>query len=299
MVTLKKGSQSWPVLGLVFKTSERHSVSLVGSTPTGFRQDSAMTRRDVLLSAMMTPDLSWRAELAKWRLDRVRELNTDQGWLSVAGLFWLDEDRPRTDVAEGVEFLLRGGKVTVHGREQRELLPDVDKIIDGSRTLFVIERGGRFAIRVRDRESLYRRQFTHLDWYEPREDLRVEGKWTPYPEVRVRRFATVIEGVEEDLRSPGFADFTLLGRPSRLEPVLSGQRLMFVFKDLTSRSTTYPAGRFLYTEMPRDGKLELDFNRAVNPPCAYTPFATCPLPTRENQLDFPVEAGEKRYQGPH
>jgi uncharacterized protein (DUF1684 family) len=90
-------------------------------------------------------------------------------------------------------------------------------------------------------------------------------------------------------------EFTLAGKTMRLEPVLSGGRLFFVFRDLTSGKGTYPAGRFLYADLPQDGKVTLDFNQAYNPPCAFTPFATCPLPLPQNRLPIALETGEKNY----
>ena len=102
---------------------------------------------------------------------------------------------------------------------------------------------------------------------------------------------------------PGVAEFTLDGKTWRLEPILESpddKDLFFIFRDTTSKSETYGAGRFLYTPLPdhgltQPGQLELDFNRAENPPCAYTPYATCPLPTPQNRLTIPIPAGQLRY----
>jgi uncharacterized protein (DUF1684 family) len=104
------------------------------------------------------------------------------------------------------------------------------------------------------------------------------------------------------MESPGYVEFTLKGKTYRLEPVYETARhddLFFIFKDLTSRTETYEAGRFLHTPLPKDGFVDLDFNRAYNPPCAFTDFATCPLPVKENQLPVAIRAGELRFHLVH
>jgi hypothetical protein len=107
-----------------------------------------------------------------------------------------------------------------------------------------------------------------------------------------------VVGITESMLSPGYAEFTLHGRRLRLYPVLEtadAKELFFIFRDRTSGKETYGAGRYLYSEMPRDGKVVLDFNKAYNPPCAFTPYATCPLPPRKNRLPVRVEAGELKH----
>jgi uncharacterized protein len=102
---------------------------------------------------------------------------------------------------------------------------------------------------------------------------------------------------------PGIAEFILDGKTYRLEPILEkpgDKQLFFIFRDLTSKTETYGAGRFLYTPLPdqglaQPGDVELDFNRAENPPCAYTPYATCPLPLPQNRLQVAIPAGQQRY----
>jgi hypothetical protein len=103
-----------------------------------------------------------------------------------------------------------------------------------------------------------------------------------------------ILGDTVQLPSPGYVVFTLDGRELRLEPVIEDKELFFIFRDQTAGKETYPSGRFLYTHLPRDGKVELDFNKAENPPCAFTPYATCPLPPKQNVLAVRIEAGELR-----
>ena len=102
-------------------------------------------------------------------------------------------------------------------------------------------------------------------------------------------------GVPQEMTSPGYVEFPLRGQTVRLMPAAEGEELWFIFRDATSGKTTYPGGRFLYAAGPRDGKVILDFNKAYNPPCAFTPYATCPLPPRENRLKVAIEAGELNY----
>lgn len=102
-------------------------------------------------------------------------------------------------------------------------------------------------------------------------------------------------GVKQPMQSPGYATFTRDGKEYRLEPVIEGHELFFIFRDATSNKTTYGAARFLYAAFAKDGVVTLDFNKTINPPCAFTPFATCPLPPPQNRLTLAITAGEKKY----
>jgi uncharacterized protein (DUF1684 family) len=169
-------------------------------------------------------------------------------------------------------------------------------------TLLVIERGDRFMLRVKDADSPVRTSFKGLNWYAPDPRYRVTAQWIPYNPPRTEKIATVI-GTTLELPAPGVARFTLDGKIMELVPVIEepgDKELFFMLRDHTSRTATYGGGRFLYTAFPdhglnRPGTLVLDFNKLHNPPCAYTEYATCPLPPRQNQLDTEIPAGEKRY----
>ena len=169
-------------------------------------------------------------------------------------------------------------------------------------TLLVLKRGDRFMLRVKDADSPVRTSFKSLNWYAPDPKYRVTAQWIPYKTPRVEKIATVI-GTTLELPAPGVARFTLNGKLMELVPVIEepgDKELFFMLRDHTSRTTTYGGGRFLYTAFPdhglsRPGNLVLDFNQLHNPPCAYTEYATCPLPPRQNQLDTEIPAGEKRY----
>jgi uncharacterized protein (DUF1684 family) len=169
-------------------------------------------------------------------------------------------------------------------------------------TLVVLKRAGRFALRIKDAASPTRTGFHGLNWYAPNPHYRVEARWIPFTPPHIEKIPTVL-GATLDLPAPGVAEFTVNGKTLRLEPVIedpSGKTLFFILRDETSKTTTYQAARFLHTGLPdhgldRPGLLTLDFNRLENPPCAYTPYATCPLPPEKNRLPVALEAGEQRY----
>lgn len=172
----------------------------------------------------------------------------------------------------------------------------------GTINFYVIRRAERFALRIKDAKSPSLTGFHGLKWYAPDAEYRVTAKWTPYSPPKSISLLTLV-GTSYDQPVPGYAEFTLKGKAYRLEPVLEdpqSTKLFFIMKDTTSAETTYPACRFLYTTLPthgvdKPGELELDFNRMENPPCAYTPYATCPLPPAGNRLAIALPVGEQRY----
>jgi hypothetical protein len=281
----------------------------------------------VLVAGLAAPaaDPAYRAGIEKWRRDREAGLWAEGGWLSVAGLFWLDEGPNRFGSAPGNAivlpagtappvagtFELRQGSVTVRAEPGVSLTtagksvatmtvrsddpgpPDVLKL--GRLSMQVIVRGGRHGIRLKDPEAPTRREFAGLRWFPVREDMRITGRFVAWPAPHPIPIANVL-GQVNDLPSPGYVEFTLEGRPLRLEPVFEepgAKELFFIFRDATAGHETYPAGRFFYSPMPRDGQVVLDFNKAYSPPCAFTAYATCPLPPSQNRLSVPIEAGEK------
>lgn len=279
----------------------------------------------VVLLAAAQPS-PYRAEIEKHRAAREAELKSDEGWLTVAGLFWLQEGDNAAGSAPsngivlpskapgrlGV-FHLSGGvvtftrdpaaQVTFNGRPvQRVELEDGERhaLAAGDLRLFIIRRGDRVAVRMRDLRSTMRREFKGLEYYPIRPGYRVEAQFTPYGTPRRLPILNVL-GQTPEMLSPGYVTFTLNGVRLRLEPVYETDEqkdLFFIFRDLTSRDTTYPAGRYLHADLPRNGTVVLDFNRAYNPPCAFTDFATCPLPPKQNHLSVRIEAGELAYHGP-
>lgn len=169
-------------------------------------------------------------------------------------------------------------------------------------SLVVLPRGDRFILRIKNADAPTRTGFRGLHWYAPDPAYRVTARWIPYKPARVEKIATAI-GTTLDMPAPGVAEFLLKGKVYLLEPVLEGgdaTHLFFILRDQTSASSTYGGGRFLLTGLPdhglaQPGALVLDFNQLYNPPCAYTPYATCPLPPEKNILPAALEAGEQRF----
>jgi uncharacterized protein (DUF1684 family) len=255
---------------------------------------------------------TWREDVAHWREKREADLRAPGGWLSVSGLFWLHEGAntvgsdpasvvvlpagtPRT---AGV-FRLSSGKASFEPASGPKLdmkpddpgPPTIARI--GNVMLTVINRGDKFGVRMKDPDAATRREFTGCIWYPIEERWRIRAKWTPYNPPKKIPILNII-GMTSSEDSPGVVEFTLSGKTMRLEPIVDDGELFFLFRDQTSGKTTYPAGRFLYAAMPKDGFADLDFNKAENPPCAFTAYATCPLPPKSNTLAMAVEAGEKR-----
>jgi uncharacterized protein (DUF1684 family) len=281
------------------------------------------------LAATPEPDAFRRDEDA-WRAQRLAGLTGETGWLSLVGLHWLKEGEngfgtdPRNEVVlpEGTaagrvgSFVLRGEDVrlvlapgsalTVNGKpaEEGPLKADADGEPDllrvGRLQLFVIQRGDRLAIRVKDPQSPARTGFRGLEYFPASPRYRVVADFVPYDPPKDVAIPTIL-GTVETMKAPGKVTFTIDGTKLSLEPVLEtpdAKELFFIFKDGTSGEETYPAGRYVYTPLPENGKVVLDFNHAYNPPCAFTPYATCPFPTKENVLPVSIEAGEKAYAHP-
>ncbi len=277
--------------------------------------------------AMATPapqsGKTYQEEIEAWRRRRVAALQADDGWLTVAGLFWLKDGKNTVGADAANDILLPAGSAPgragvfdfANGDTTFEAAAGVNVAIDGKPathaamtsasdsptlltlndlTMFVIRRGDRYGIRLRDKSSEMRRHFTGIHYFPVEEAYRVRAKWVPYDPPKSIAIPNIL-GQTEMQSCPGRAEFTLEGHPLSLAPVVEDGRLFFIFKDLTSGYETYPPGRFLYAEMPKGGEVALDFNKAQNPPCAFTPFATCPLPPEQNRLDVRVEAGEMRY----
>lgn len=230
---------------------------------------------------------------------------------------------PRTAPAHLVVLNLEGLQVTllppaggfpaglsVDGAAPKEQVLRVDLDRDksnsrlswGSLNFYVIRRADRFALRVKDAQAPSLAGFHSLNWYPPNAAYRLNAKWTPYVPPRSISLVTLV-GTSYAQPVPGYAEFELQGKTYRIEPVLEdpqSTRLFFILKDTTSASHTYPACRFLYTPLPeqgldRPGEIVLDFNHMENPPCAYTPYATCPLPPAGNRLPVALPVGERRY----
>lgn len=238
----------------------------------------------------------------QWRAQYEASLKAPDGWLSVAALIWLHDgsntvDLPADASQKSVELRLDHGKVIYQGRPLKtDAVDNPDQLHFGPVIATIIDRVGKLGVRVRDPNAETRRGFTGCKWFPASAAWRIQAKWVAYEKPKTIRIVNIL-GMTDEEPSPGYAEFTLQGKTMRLEPVLDDGDLFFIFKDATSGHTTYGAGRFLYASKPKGNTVELDFNEAHNPPCAFTAFATCPLPPRQNILTAAIEAGEKNYGG--
>ena len=256
-------------------------------------------------------------EVADFRAAREQSIRAEDGWASVVGLAWLKPGLNRIGSDEQAEVVLPasaparvGTLVLQDGRVSfrpspgvriptQELKDEGPPLTLGSVKFFMIKRSDKFGIRVKDSEAPTRKEFTHLSWYPVDASWRVEAHFTPWDKPHTLTFDTVVEGLKEHDQSPGFVTFAKDGHEYRLEPVIDDNELFFIFRDQTSGKSTYAASRFLYAEMPKNLKaastVVLDFNKAINPPCVFTAYATCPLPPPQNRLSLAVTAGELMY----
>ena len=276
----------------------------------------------------------WKAGLFAWRAHREQRLSAPDGWLTLVGLEWLKpglnsvgsapDNRIRLSEAapahlaivevngseirlsplaggfsEGVQL---DGAPAHSGKLADDEAPTPSKLTAGSLTILLLHRGDRYALRIKDSQAPTRLNFHGLHWYDPDPRYRVEAKWIPFVPVKKIPIPSII-GVTDQMPAPGLAEFTLDEKTVRLEPVLEepdSKQLFFILRDATSRTTSYGAARFLYTDFPdhgldQPGQLVLDFNRLQNPPCAYTAYATCPLPPEQNRLAIALPVGEAKY----
>ena len=265
------------------------------------------------------------ADVQAYRRARLARLTGERGWLTLINKVWLDQGRHtigadvRSDIAlpkgraperlgtitvaagtvrleieRNVEVFARGERV--HALDFRsDALDAPDDVTFGSLTLQLLQRGDAFALRVRDAESAARRQFPGIPTYPIDPAWRIVARLEAYPAARDMAIEDG-DGRIQSYRCPGAVHFEKDGRQASLLPLFERreERLFVLFSDLTSRDETYGAGRFLYAPPPEDGRVLLDFNKAFNPPCAFTPYAVCPLPPPENKLALRIEAGEKR-----
>ncbi len=275
-------------------------------------------------------DPSYLEEIAKWREKRVENLKKPTGWLSLVGLHWLEEGANtfgadssnavvfpkgpavmgtitvedsicRVTIAPGVEVFENGAPVTtavLHHDQEEGYEPTV--LSHETLSWHLIERGGRMGIRVKDSESRALREFEGIESFPIDPRWRVEGVLEPHDPPRTVEITNVL-GVVTHEPSPGALVFEIGGKTYRLDPIAEpgDEELFVVFGDATSGKETYGGGRFLGVGRPgEDGRVVLDFNKAYNPPCVFTSYATCPLPPPQNRLPIAVRAGEMMYEKP-
>jgi uncharacterized protein (DUF1684 family) len=270
-----------------------------------------------------------REELEKdvqaYRASRVARLTGERGWLTLIGKVWLAEGRHtlgadarsdivlpegraparlgtitvasgevRLDVEADAEAFARGERVrSIELRSDASEAPD--DVTTGSLSFQLLQRGEAFALRIRDRESAARSSFPGIPAYPVDPAWRIVARFEPFAGAK----EMAIEDGDGRLQTylcPGIAHFEKDGQRASLLPLFEkrDERFFILFRDLTSRDQTYGAGRFLYAPLAEEGRILLDFNKSFNPPCAFTPYAVCPLPPSENELLLRIEAGEKR-----
>jgi uncharacterized protein (DUF1684 family) len=260
--------------------------------------------------AQQTPRVPPIQDTSEWRRHREGELKAERGWLSVSGLHWLKEGETTVGsregnvirLADGPErfgiFLRSGAKVELRpeGGVPREVTPKDPPFQVGRAWIQFLKRGDLVGLRLWDAQNARKLAFPGLEWFEDQPKYKVQGRLIPSLEPSTVKIANVI-GQVNDYESPGVVEFELHGQKLRLTPVYetpAKDELFYIFKDGTAGKTTYGGGRFLYSALPdKDGMVVLDFNRAYSPPCAFTDFATCPLPPAQNRLGVKIEAGEK------
>lgn len=257
---------------------------------------------------------AYENDIKAWQTNRIERLKKEDSWLTLVGLDWLKEG---DNTAPAGTVSLAGGKVTYNPTEDAtiegkpvsgsvSLLADADEggptiVRTGTKQFNVIKRGERFGLRIKDSQAPTRLNFAGLDYFPIDPKWRVEARLEMYhPPKQVP--ITDVTGMTSNNISPGALVFEVDGKKYRVDPIVEegSDELFIIFKDETSRDATYPAGRYLYVKKPgTDGKVIVDFNKAYNPPCVFTPYATCPLPPPQNRLAVRIEAGEKKYMGQH
>ena len=282
-------------------------------------------------SAFAAAEDSFQKTEQAWRDGRAKRLTSPNGWLTLVGLHWLEPGENvfgsdpdcavplpagkapkragvlvlesgvvRIKPAPDTGFMLDGKPVVAQALAD-DTMEKPDVVTRGDLSFVAIKRGDRVGIRVKDSQSPVLKNFKGLDYFPADPKWRVTASFAPYAAPKKVTIPTVL-GTTESMEAPGLVTFTIDGKTLTLEPVVedpSDAKLFFIFKDQTSAKETYGAGRFLYADMPKDGKVVVDFNQAYNPPCAFTPYATCPLPPTKNWLAIRVEAGEKAFAGGH
>jgi uncharacterized protein len=263
----------------------------------------------------------------KWQRERDAKLRLPNSWLTLAGLFWLKPGDNTIGSAPSNDFVIEEGSAPAHiGRlrvEGSKVLftgaPGTAVKVDGkpihstvqlkydandnssvvsagSISFYIIERDGKLGLRAKDSQSPVLKSFKGMKYFPVNPAFHFDAKFIPEP----KKIPILdVLGVSSPTDSPGVVQFVYRDKTYSLRPIFEDQTLFFLYKDPTNKSTTYQAGRMLNTPLPKDGRVDLDFNHSYNPPCTFTPYATCPLPPRENILPIAIEAGELRYGKGH
>lgn len=266
---------------------------------------------------------AYAKEIEEWQAKRHASLTSESGWLTLIGLFWLKEGKnsfgsdanndivaPKVPPRAG-EFVLANGSVTFQTPHPKlftvddtpvssvELKTDFDEkptiVRFGSLSFQIIKREDRLGVRIKDRDNPDRANFRGLEYFPVNSKWRIEARFEPYIPPKPVPILNVLN-METDEPSPGAIAFEVDGKTYRLDAITEkgNPQLFMIFADDTRGRETYGAGRYLYVDQPDvNNRLVIDFNKAFNPPCAFTNFATCPLPPKQNILTLAIDAGEK------
>ena len=267
-------------------------------------------------------------QIQKWRSERIERLKKPDGWLSLVGLHWIEPGTHTVGSGNGNDIELRTGPAQIgtltlqDGKATLLLDPASDALVDGKPAtggielqpdssknptavsfnhgeagFQLIERSGRYALRVKDAQAKTRTGFLGIDYFDIDPAWSFPARFDAHPPGKTIAIATAINTIEP-MANPGTVMFEKDGKSYRLEAVDEGDgRLFLMFADHTNGKTTYGAGRTLYAAPPKNGMTVVDFNESYNPPCVFTAYATCGLPPPENRLDLTITAGEKKYAG--
>ncbi len=267
-------------------------------------------------------------EIEQWHQKRIERLKDENSWLTLVGLHWLkegensfgsDKDNDivfpanapqnigkivlkdsviKLRVNEGVN-VINEGKLIKEIKLEEDLTGNPTVLDVGSLRWYIIKRGDRYGIRLRDTKSQLLKEFKGINVFPINENWRIEATFIPYDPPKPILIPNILGTTEED-KSPGALSFTVDGKSYQLDAIRSRNGFFIIFADETSGKDTYGAGRFLYTDKPDSNyKVILDFNIAYNPPCVFTKYATCPLPPKQNYLHLKITAGEKMWEEKH
>ena len=269
-------------------------------------------------------DPAYLSEIEQWHAKRVGNLKKENSWLNLVGLFWLKPGENKFGSANDNDIVfpnkapkyigsfilvdtvvtikvLPGNKVLFNDLEVKEMLMqnDLSEVpstlkLDSFRW-FIIKRGEKYGVRLRDLEAPLVKEFKSIERFPVNKNWRIEAAFVPYDPPKKIIVPNILGDSDEEIIT-GKLVFKVEDKEFSLDPIDSGDRLFIIFADETNGESTYGAGRFLYTDKPDStGKVVLDFNKAYNPPCAFTKYATCPLPPEQNRLLIKITAGEKNF----
>ena len=274
---------------------------------------------------LIADETSYIISVEQWRHDRLEGLKDKDGWLNLAGIYWLKEgeqtfgSHPSNDIVfpdkaaafigtimlkDEVAHIKVNDEAELYFKNERvnELELSYDSsgtplyIIHGDLAWYIMKRHKSLAIRLRDYKNPAIEALDHIPSYPIDPDYLVEATLHPFDESRTLTVNTPFQDYTQDYNCRGELHFKIKGQRLKLLPFTSGEGYFIIISDETSALETYGGGRFMYAYPDSSGRIILDFNKAYNPPCAVTPFAACPMPPPENRLPINIEAGEKTIE---